>query len=239
MKSMKERFWELDAVRGIAVALMVVFHILFDIKYFGFLTLEVPDFFWWAMPTIIAFIFLSIAGISLSISYARNPAPERFLLRGTKIFFLGLLITIATWIYPRDGFIVFGILHLIGLSIILSIPFLQLKKANLLLGLIIIFAGFFLQTQYFGFPWLLWLGFIPKGFYSLDYYPLLPWFGIVLFGIFVGKEAYPSGKRNFKKSIEPKPLRFLSFLGRHSLAIYLLHQPIIVSALFLVFGMPS
>jgi uncharacterized membrane protein len=234
-----ERFWEIDSVRGIALILMAAFHLLFDLNYFRFFQFENPSWHWQLAATFIAFLFLSVAGISLSISHAANPSPKKFLLRGAKIFALGLLITAATWIYPHEGFIQFGILHLIGLSIILSIPFLKFKKLNLAFGFAFLAIGFFLQAQQFGFPWLLWLGFMPQGFYTLDYYPLLPWFGIILFGIFLGKEIYPNGKRHFREKTEPKRLRFLSFLGRHSLAFYLLHQPIIIAMLFLVFGVPS
>ncbi|MFH1234605.1 MAG: heparan-alpha-glucosaminide N-acetyltransferase [Candidatus Diapherotrites archaeon] len=230
-----ERFWEIDSVRGIALVLMAIFHLLFDLNYFKFVSFGNPAWQWQLCSAFIAFLFLSVAGISLSISHAKNPSPKKFLLRGLKIFSLGLLITAITWIYPHEGFIQFGILHLIGLSIILSIPFLKFKKANLAAGLAFLAAGFFLKTQHFNFPWLLWLGFIPHGFYTLDYYPLLPWFGLILFGIFLGKEIYPNGKRCFRETTEPKSLRFLSFLGRHSLAFYLLHQPVIIAALFLVF----
>ncbi|MCX6802281.1 MAG: heparan-alpha-glucosaminide N-acetyltransferase [Candidatus Diapherotrites archaeon] len=235
----KERFWEIDSVRGIALVLMAIFHLFFDLNYFRFFQSNNPAWQWQLSAAFIAFLFLSVAGISLSISHAKNPSPKKFLLRGAKIFSFGLLITAATWIYPHEGFIQFGILHLIGLSIILSIPFLRFKKLNLALGIAFLAAGFFLQTQYFDFPWLLWLGFMPHGFYTLDYYPLLPWFGLILFGIFLGKEIYPNGKRFFKEKTEPKPLRFLSFLGRHSLAFYLLHQPAIIAALFLAFGFPG
>jgi uncharacterized membrane protein len=234
-----ERFWEIDSVRGIAVILMAIFHFFFDINYFRFFNFGNPAWQWQLAATFIAFLFLSVAGISLSISHAKNPSPKKFLLRGAKIFSLGLLITAATWIYPHEGFIQFGILHLIGLGIILSIPFLKFKKLNLALGLAFLATGFFLQTRHFNFPWLLWLGFMPQGFYTLDYYPLLPWFGLVLVGIFLGKEIYPNGKRHLTEKTEPKNLRFLSFLGKHSLAFYLLHQPIIIAALFLVFGVPS
>jgi len=144
-----------------------------------------------------------------------------------------MLVTLATWIYPHNGFILFGILHLIGISIILSIPFLRLERENILAGIALIITGYFLMQYGTSSPWFLWLGLKPAGFITLDYYPLLPWFGVVLCGIFLGKTLYPKGQRKFSL-IESKNriVKTLSLLGRNSLKIYLVHQPIIVGLIF-------
>lgn len=243
-----KRYWEIDSARGIAIALMIAYHFFFDLRFFGFVEFGVPQYYWRLSAAFIASLFLLIVGVSLSISFARAKTKlrekgllKKYLARGIKIFALGLLITAVTWIYPHNGFIVFGILHLIGLSIILSIPLLGLKKTNLLIGLIIVLLGLVLQGFYFGFPWLLWLGFMPYGFYTLDYYPLLPWFGLVLIGLFFGKTLYPDGKRAFNIPNLGRiiPMKILLFLGRNSLLIYLLHQPVIAALLFLFFGFPN
>ncbi len=241
---MPERFPGLDLTRGIAVTLMILYHIAFDLRYFGFIELGFPAQFWVFAPAVIGSLFLLIVGISLSISYtrakqklSRKEIQKKYFLRGAKIFALGLLVTAATWIYPHNGFIQFGILHLIGLSIILAIPFLERNKAPLILGLILIPIGLILREMSFVFPWLLWLGIRTKGFYSLDYYPLLPWFGLVLIGLFIGKKIYPRRKKSMELK-ESSATKFLSFLGRRSLFIYLAHQPVIVTVLFLIFGLP-
>ena len=119
----------------------------------------------------------------------------KYLQRGLKIFGLGLIITLATWIWPGEGFIVFGALHCIGISIILAYPFLRFRYQNLLLGIILISIGIILKNFTFDFYWLLWLGFTPSTFYTVDYFPLLPWLGVVLIGIFVGNIIYPNFKR--------------------------------------------
>jgi len=241
---MPKRFPGLDLTRGIAIILMILYHIAFDLHYFGFIELGFPAEFWVFAPAVIGSLFLLIVGISLSISFAKakkklskKEIRRKYFLRGTKIFALGLLVTAATWIYPRDGFVQFGILHLIGLSIILAIPFLGRTRPALIGGLAAILTGLVLREMLFDFSWLLWLGFIPKGFYTLDYYPLLPWFGLVLIGLFVGKKIYPFGQRSMELK-ENTLTRFLSLLGRQSLIIYLVHQPIIVLVLFFVFGFP-
>jgi uncharacterized membrane protein len=82
---------------------------------------------------------------------------------------------------------------------------------------------------------LLWLGFVPSTFSSVDYVPLLPYFGLVLLGVFVGNTLYAGGIRQFKikDRSSASPVRGLSFIGRHALVIYFLHEPIIVGLILL------
>ena len=100
----------------------------------------------------------------------------------TLQFALGLLATLATWLYLREGFIIFGILHLIGVSVMLSVLFFRFGKYNILLGLLCI-AGGSVTGSVHGPLWLLPLGITPASFTSVDYTPLIPWFGAVLVGI--------------------------------------------------------
>jgi len=230
---MKNRFYEIDSLRGLAITMMIAFHFFFDLKFLGLYSFE-SDLFWWLFPRLIASTFILLVGVSLTLSYSRVRTRKRvflkYLLRGLKIFSLGLVITLVTWLFIGKGFVVFGILHLIGLSIILAYPLLKYEKLNLYLGTILMILGWYLSTLRFDFSWLLWLGFIPESFYSVDYVPLLPWFGLVPIGIFLGKMLYPNGKRCFKIAEFKNPLvNFFSFLGRNSLLIYLIHQPLIVA----------
>jgi uncharacterized membrane protein len=179
-------------------------------------------------------MFISISGLSLTLSYnqikSKKEVHKRFFLRGLKIFSLGMLITIVTFLTFPEAFIIFGILHLIGFSIIFGQFFVKFKRLNLLLGILLILLGFYLQNFRFDFPWLLWLGFIPKDYLTFDYFPILPWFGVSLLGIFFGNILYNKGKRNFKirDFSDTLVVKILSFLGRNSLTIYLLHQPILI-----------
>jgi uncharacterized membrane protein len=133
----------------------------------------------------------------------------------------------------RNGFIIFGVLHFIGISIILAYPFIRFRILNLLVGVIVVIIGLYLQNFVFDFNWLFWLGFKPMYFYTFDYFPILPWFGVVLIGLFFGKMLYPNYKRRFKiKDLSGfKISKLFCFLGRHSLLIYLIHQPILVGLL--------
>jgi uncharacterized membrane protein len=162
------------------------------------------------------------------------PPFKKYLLRGGKILGLGLMITVATYFFIGRGFVIFGILHLLGLSIILAYPFLRFNRwLSLLAGLLVIAAGVMVDPLVVAYPWLVWLGIKQQGLYMVDYYPVLPWFGLALLGIFAGYTLYPQGVRGFSLPNPAAflPVRALRFLGRHSLLIYVVHQPILIGLL--------
>lgn len=238
------RFWEIDALRGTAVVMMIIFHTVFSASFLGVRTVDVAHGFWRAFALTTATIFILIAGVSLSVSSARAASALdgrhvawKNIQRGTGIFLVGTGITLVTWPFIRDEFIVFGVLHCIGLSIALSPLFLRLGKANPLFGAGIILVAPFID-RIPGPLSLVWLGIHPADFASLDYVPLIPWFGVFLIGMSLGTSLYPGGQRGFhagggKRSF----LRPFTFLGRHSLPIYLVHVPFIL--LFLALLVPG
>ncbi|RZN41636.1 MAG: DUF1624 domain-containing protein [Methanosarcinales archaeon] len=243
-KQMEQRFWEIDFLRGLAIIMMVVFHLLYDLTYFGGHNLNIHSGFWLYFGRATATIFIFLVGVSLTLSFSRSWKTQnsgqklymKYLKRGSKIFSWGLIITLATWIFLRDGFVLFGILHLIGTSIILAYPFLKLRYLNLLLGIAIISLGIHLKNFTFDFHWLVWLGFIPDHFYTVDYFPIIPWFGVVLIGVFAGNLLYPNYTPKFNLG-DQSNFRFIGLfclLGKHSLAIYLIHQPILIISLYLL-----
>lgn len=241
-KTKNERFWEIDFLRGIAVIMMIIFHILYDLDFLDIVKLNLYSglniLFLYSIGT----IFLLLVGVSLSLSHSRvknvlskNQIWLKFIKRGVMIFCLGLIITLITWFFLDQGFIIFGVLHCIGLSIIFSIPFLKFKISTLFLGTILVFIGLVLRTMVFNFSWFLWLGFIPRGFYTIDYFPILPWFGVVLIGIFIGNILYTNYNRKFliNDFSSFKIVKLFCFLGRYSLVIYFCHQPLILSLIYL------
>ncbi len=238
-----DRFWEIDLLRGVALVLMMVFHIAFDIYYFGDGDFSVSDGIWPLIGRSSAFLFILLVGVSLSLARSRSSVrgdpfkgfATGAATRGAFIFCLGMVITAVTWSLMETGSVVFGILHLIGLSIVIAIPFTRFGRWNVTVGMVLVAAGLHLRTLGGGPYWLLWTGWVPDGFVTVDYYPFLPWFGVVLIGIFIGDIAFGGHERlievpDLGGNVSVRPL---TFLGRNSLPIYLVHQPIILTALHL------
>ncbi|MEM7815747.1 MAG: heparan-alpha-glucosaminide N-acetyltransferase [Candidatus Aenigmatarchaeota archaeon] len=241
-KLLTDRVWEIDFLRGTAVILMLFSNFATDVAYFRIYPVDVYSGFWLYLARIIVSMFILVSGMSLTLSYYRmkNKKPaeirKKYFFRGARIFGLGILITIVTSIFIRD-FVAFGVLHLIGFSVFFGQFLAGRKRECLILGISFLLTGIFLQGIRFGFPWLLWLGFIPEGYSSVDYVPVFPWFGFFLIGMFLGNVFYPDGNRrfnvrDFSGKIFIKPV---SFLGRNSLKIYLIHQPLLILFLRLSF----
>ncbi len=230
------RFWELDALRGLAIVLMVFFHFLWDLNFFGFTSFEL-----YSWPIVFfqitsAGIFLILVGVSLTISYNRskNNYLQRFVKRAMLIFGAGLLITAFTTIFFPNAIIFFGILHLIGTSILLSVFFVNKKKLSFVAGIFIIALDLVFKVSAMNINELFWVGF-GTPISALDFYPLIPWFGVILIGIFLGNTFYPKGKAIFEiKKPEIKGINFIQLLGKKSFIIYFLHQPLLFGVLYFV-----
>jgi uncharacterized membrane protein len=239
-----ERFWEIDALRGTAVIMMVIFHTVFSISFLAVLPVDVVHGFWRVFALSTATLFILIAGVSISVSSARAGraldawrVALKNVKRGAGIFLVGIGITLVTWLFLRDEFILFGVLHCIGLSIVLSPLFLRFGKANLAIGAGIMLIAPFID-RVTGPLSLLWAGIHPADFASLDYVPLVPWLGVFLIGMSLGASLYPGGRRAFSAGGGESPLLGpVTFLGRHSLPVYLVHVPVIL--LFLALLVPG
>ncbi len=198
------RFWEIDTVRGIAVVLMIFFHLMWDLSFFGAYSGSMLAPPWRIFARSIGTTFIFLMGLSLTLTYSRlKPKMDhwqlfrKYLLRGAMIFGWGLVITAVTYFVLGRGYVVFGILHLLGLSTILAYPFLRSRWLSLAAGIGIIVLGFYANDVMSLSPWLLWLGVKQLGRYMVDYYPLLPWFGVALLGVFCGFSLYPQGVARF------------------------------------------
>jgi uncharacterized membrane protein len=233
-----------DAARGVAIGMMVVYHLMYDLDYFGGYPIESTSGFWACFADATASAFLFLVGVSLAISYVRASAGHpgrslfgKYLLRGIRIFAYGMALTLVFLVFGM-GVVAFGILHLIGVSIILAYPFLRYRFANLFLGLSLVAAGVYMGIEGLTSqsPWLLPFGVVPENLVMPDYRPLLPWFGVVLLGVFAGNVVYGGGRRPaLFAGKAPAVARPLLPLGRNSLFVYLIQQPILI-ALLAAFG---
>lgn len=224
---MKKRIWELDALRGICILAVVAVHFVYDlVELFGLVEWDYPQWFalikdWGGV------IFLMLSGICVTLG-------SRSVRRGLIVFGSGMLCTAVTVAmsflgYDSSIIIYFGVLHCLGVCMLLwpavkKLPWWVLA----LLGAVGVAAGFYTETVLVQSPWLIPFGFRYDGFASSDYFPLLPHFGFFLLGAALGKTLYKNKTSLFPKIPADHPLlRPLRFCGRHSLIIYLLHQPVL------------
>jgi uncharacterized membrane protein len=236
----QSRLWEIDTLRGIAIVMMIVYHLLWDINYYTSNRIEVNSGFWWLWARMCATSFVMLSGISLVLNYQSNlrkgkPTFPKILIRAGQVFGCGLIITAVTFFAVPGGTVWFGILHVIGLSMLVAYLFLKLKYWNIPIGIVLMFVGFELYDELVDFPYLVWLGLKPSGFGSVDYFPFLPWFGVMLIGIGFGwwfAKVY-NNRRVLGDWSHALPVQLLSFLGRHSLLIYMLHQPVLIATLII------
>jgi len=236
------RLWEVDSARGIAVLAMIFFHFMWDLQFFGLSSVDVFSPAWQTFARSIGTTFMFVMGVSLTLDAVRYKGNtreiwKRNLRRGLMIFGAGMLVTLATFLIVGNEFVRFGILHLAGVSIILATPFVNRRiRYALIAGVVLIALGFLFGRLSAPYPWLIPLGIREAGVDMVDYYPLVPWFGVGLLGVAFGAYAYPRGQRRFPVPDwgNTAPARFLQFIGRHSLAVYLLHQPILIALIFIV-----
>ncbi len=227
-------------VRGVAIIMVVIYHLAWDLGALAGWDINMHSGFWHYFQRVTATIFILLVGLSLTLGYSRGNDPTKksfshYLRRGLKLFGWGMVITVVTWLLLRRGYVQFGILHFIGLAIVIAFPFLRLGFINLGVGLMLMVLGNFTNGITVLTAWLVWLGFMPEGYYAVDYFPLIPWFGLVLIGIFLGNMLNVAKLSIRLPDLSPlPPIAFLSLLGRKSLLIYLIHQPILILSLVLI-----
>ena len=243
----------LDALRGFAVVLMILFHLSYDLSTPSF-SLRIfhpspsdwPKGYWVYFSDLIGVIFFSVVGLSVwmkqqSAVKAGDKTQSRsfFYRRGLRILAIAFALTLGTIFFQPSDVIYFGVLHCIGVSVLLLPFFFRLSRPVIfMLSLFMIVAGLVLRDRLFSFSWLFWLGFQPTAWLSGDWYPLLPWFGVALLGFYLGPiflhNQQRSSQRNQQRSSFAAPRRFSVFLGQHSLMIYLIHQPVLWGVLTLL-----
>jgi uncharacterized membrane protein len=255
----KDRAFELDAMRGLAVIGMIFYHFIFDVRHMmGVNVFAFQDEIYFndlIRPTM-TLTFVVVSGISSCFSRSNAKRALKILL--VSIIF-STAMAVASQILKMDLYVFFNVLHLLTVSTAgyALFQFFERKylarrtlsdsetKAHqgrtitffiVLAALILFFDR--LTTLYYGQVngyWLLPLGFLPKDTISMgDYLPIIPWLGFFLIGLVIGRVAYPDKKSLFPSASEGirKLISPVAFLGRHSLIVYLLHQPVFLASLF-------
>ncbi|BCG93955.1 DUF1624 domain-containing protein [Mesorhizobium sp. 131-2-1] len=230
------RIVAIDIVRGIALLAMASYHFTWDLENFGYTDPGLTAFGWWRLyARCIASTFLFLVGVSLFLAHGRQIRWPGFWKRFAMVAVAALAISLITRIATPDGFIFFGILHEIALASLLGLAFLRLPALlTAIVAALVIAAPLYLRSEVFDHPALWWVGLSATNPRSNDYVPLFPWFGAVLLGIAVTKLASASGLLARLAKLAPgRWSNPLVFIGRHSLAFYLIHQPLLFGSVWL------
>jgi len=236
--ALSPRVTALDNLKGVGIILMLILHAFFDLKTFSpeghFTFVWIPESAWHLGTRVIGVIFFFSAGISCWLKYhsGNEKTFKDFAQSSTTLFLAAAAVTLGTKLFTPEFIVYFGVLHCLACSRILTYPFLRLRYANLWIGGLILASGFFLRQQEIETRGWIWLGVPSSEGSGGDWYPLIPWLGVSLLGIFAAGEI---SRRKAAIRI-PRALnlpRFVGWLGKHSLAVYLIHQPVFVGAIFL------
>jgi len=214
---------------------MVWFHFSWDLWHFGYADFDFyRDPFWLNLRTLIVSLFLLLVGVSLVLASRGGMNWPRYFRRLGLLVLFAVAITVVSYFNNPQRVIVFGILHFIAFASVAALPFLRFHWLTLVAGIALIVLDMQFSHPLFNQPWLHWIGLMTHKPFTEDYVPVIPWFGVVLIGIFIGqglfrwKALQVLGRLRSEHALA----RFLALAGRHGLAIYVTHQPL----LFGLFG---
>ena len=223
------RYLSVDFIRGIALILMVIFHFCFDLNNFQYISINISTgMFWMVFRYLIITIFLLCAGVSLYLAYEHGVDYIKVAKRVLRLVLASIAITSCTYFIFPNSWIYFGILHFITTASILGVFFVRMPFIAFIVGFFILIGW---SVDILTMHWLFELLKNPLSLplNSEDLISFTPWFGVVLIGVFLGeKEIFVFDL------IETRVVKTIALFGRHSLLIYLIHQPILFSFLYLL-----
>ncbi len=226
-----------DIARTAALAGMVVFHFTRDLEMFGMMPPGATMTGGWALfARAVAGSFLFLAGVSLWLAHGRAFRARAFVRRLGQIAAAAALVTVATYVAMPDAFIFYGILHSIAVASVIGLLFLRVPALlTLAVAAAVLILPQVLRTPLFDPPWLVWIGLAERIPRTLDFEPVFPWLAPFLAGLATARIAAAAGlwDRMARLDLNGNPIaRALAWPGRHSLAIYLIHQPVLIGLLW-------
>ena len=226
----------LDALRGAAIVWMAVFHLCFDLNHFGWLQPRqdfYADPFWTLQRSAIVSLFLFCAGVSQAVALAAGQGWGRFWRRWAQVAGCALLVSAGSALMFPHSWISFGVLHAIALMLVLGRLLAPLPGPVLgVLGAVLLLLPQVAAHPFFDSRWTNWVGLVTRKPVTEDYVPLLPWWGVMLWGQAAGRWLLARQAHVLAGRL-PRAGRPLAVLGRWSLSFYMLHQPVLIGLLML------
>ena len=230
----KGRLVGIDVVRGSAIIGVVLFHLVWDLDLYGY----IPDGLathpaWIGFGRTLAATFMALVGVGLVLAHRDGFHVRPFARRVLVIALAAVAVSVATYFAFPAAFVTFGILHAIAVASVLGAMLLRLGVASLAqLGIFVVLVGLMGSFDAFNSRWLAWIGLSSVTPPSLDFVPVFPWFGATLLGMAAAKGGFADAlERGLSSVRDRRPIRGLRLAGRHSLAIYLVHQPVLLGSI--------
>lgn len=222
----------LDSLRGAAICMMMSYHFIFDLNQYDWVSVNLyEDPFWLSLRAMIVSLFVWISGISLVI---RSSQKSTFFVRWLQISGCALCVSVGSWLMFPKSYIFFGVLHFFCVASVIGMSLRHYPRFNLVLGFVCLTIGLCFQHAFFDQPSWQWLGLMTHKPITEDYVPLLPWFGVYCLGLTSGVWLRLINKPFSVLERLPSPIHLtLQWLGKRSLRVYMLHQPIFLAGLWL------
>lgn len=227
------RFDRLDALRGAAIVWMALFHFAFDLNHFGLLEPRqnfYRDPFWTVQRAVIVSMFMATAGLSLAAALDAGQGWPRFWRRWAQIAGCAVLVSAGSALMFPRSWISFGVLHGFAVMLVLARLAAPLRGGLWLLGLACLLLPHVVQHPWFDTRWTNWVGLTTRKPVTEDWAPVLPWLGVMLWGLAIGQGLLRQ-RRTWLAGPLAQPLAPLAALGRWSLTFYMLHQPVLIGAI--------
>ncbi len=233
--SKRPRLPIIDIARGVAIVAMAIYHLCWDLSYYGFIPVDVGfDPGWVLFARSILFSFMFLVGVGLVLGHGDGVRWRSFWRRTLFVAGGALLITLGTWLTFPESFVYFGVLHAIALFSVLALPFLFTPIwLTGLVSAVIVLLHFVYRDALFNAVPLSWIGFWEVPPLTNDLVPVFPWLGVVLGGIVVARLVRGSRAEARLAAIQPgnRGAEVLGWMGRWSLIIYLVHQPLLLAVI--------